>query len=142
MDRIDAIARLRTSRVGRLATVTPEGRPHVVPFVFAIIEEPVLRVYWAVDQKPKRSRRLRRLENIEHNASVDFVVDRYSEDWTRLWWVRVTGIARILEPGPEEDVARAALLAKYPQHVAEPPAGPFVAIDAETVTGWEAAPTG
>jgi PPOX class probable F420-dependent enzyme len=141
MDHTSAIARLRDARVGRLATVRPDGRPHVVPFVFALIEEPALRVYWAVDTKPKRSARLRRIENIAHNASVEFVVDGYAEDWGGLWWVRVAGAARILEPGPEEDAARGALRAKYPQHDAAPPPGPVVAIDVATVTGWEGAPT-
>jgi nitroimidazol reductase NimA-like FMN-containing flavoprotein (pyridoxamine 5'-phosphate oxidase superfamily) len=32
--RSDAIARAREARVGRMATVTGEGGPHVVPFVF------------------------------------------------------------------------------------------------------------
>jgi PPOX class probable F420-dependent enzyme len=141
MDHTTAIARLRDARVGRLATVTPGGRPHVVPFVFALIEVPTLRVYWAVDAKPKRSARLRRLENIANNASVEFVVDAYDEDWDRLWWVRVAGAGRILEPGPEEAAARAALLAKYPQHETAPPLGPIVAIDVARVTDWEAAPT-
>jgi PPOX class probable F420-dependent enzyme len=141
VERTDAIDRLRTARVGRLATVTPGGRPHVVPFVFALVAEPELRVYWAVDAKPKRSRRIRRLENIEHNAAAEFVVDEYDEDWDRLWWVRVAGAARILEPGPEEDLARAALRAKYPHHAEAPPPGPVVAIDVAKVTGWEAAPT-
>jgi PPOX class probable F420-dependent enzyme len=140
MDRTDAIARVRTARVGRLATVTPDGRPHVVPFVFALVEEPELRVYWAVDAKPKRSTLLRRLENIAHNASVELVVDGYDEDWDRLWWVRVAGTARILEPGPEENAARAALRSKYPQHDAAPTPGPVVAIDVARVTGWQAAP--
>jgi PPOX class probable F420-dependent enzyme len=139
MERTDAIEKLRTARVGRLATVTPDGRPHVVPFVFALVAEPALRAYWAVDAKPKRSRRIRRLENIEHNAATEFVVDGYGEDWDRLWWVRVVGTARVLEPGPEQEIARAALLAKYPQHRTSPPPGPIVAIDVARITGWDAA---
>jgi PPOX class probable F420-dependent enzyme len=140
MERTDAIERLRTARVGRLATVRPGGRPHVVPFVFVLVDAPDLRVYWAVDAKPKRSRQLRRMANIEHDPSVELVVDEYDEDWDRLWWVRVAGDARILEPGPEHDTAVAALRAKYPQYAADPPPGPVVAIDIATVTGWEAGP--
>jgi PPOX class probable F420-dependent enzyme len=139
MERVEAIERLRTARVGRLATVRRDGGPHVVPFVFALLEEPGLRVYWAVDAKPKRSTRLRRLENIAQNPAVEFVADGYDEDWDRLWWVRVAGTARILDPGPERDRALAALQAKYAQHEATPPSGPVVAIDVSTVTGWEAA---
>jgi PPOX class probable F420-dependent enzyme len=138
MNRANAISRLRTARVARLATVTADGRPHVVPFVFAVDEPPALRVYWVVDAKPKRSPRLQRLENIAHNPAVELVVDGYEEDWDRLWWVRVAGTARILDPGPEHERALAALRAKYPQHDTTPPPGPVVAIDVSTITGWEA----
>ncbi|MGH2526391.1 MAG: pyridoxamine 5'-phosphate oxidase family protein, partial [Actinomycetota bacterium] len=66
MDVGEAITRLRAARVGRLATVTPEGSPHVVPLVFAVLErDGGLVAYWVVDEKPKRSRRLQRLRNIE-----------------------------------------------------------------------------
>ena len=37
--------------VGRLATVRSDGRPHVVPICFVVIDDVV---YSAVDDKPKR----------------------------------------------------------------------------------------
>jgi hypothetical protein len=46
-----------------MATITPEGRPHVVPFVFVLIgEDPDLHAYWVVDRKQKRSRFLLTVE--------------------------------------------------------------------------------
>ena len=54
------------ARVARLATVDPDGRPHVVPICFAL-EGDVL--YTAVDEKPKRTRALQRLRNIEANPA-------------------------------------------------------------------------
>jgi len=141
MERGEAIARLRTARVGRLATVTPDGRPHVVPFVFALVEDGrALRVYWAVDRKPKRSSRLRRLENLEANPYAELVVDGYDEDWDRLWWVRASGTGRVVEAARERELALGALGEKYPRYASDPPEGPVVAIEVDRVSGWSAAP--
>jgi PPOX class probable F420-dependent enzyme len=141
MDRVEAIARLRSARVGRLATVTPEARPHVVPFVFALVErDRDVLAYWAVDRKPKRSERLQRLRNLEGNPAAEFVVDGYDEDWRALWWVRASGTGRVVQDASEERSALAALEAKYPQDASEPPPGPVVAIEIETISGWEAEP--
>lgn len=141
MDRVEAIARLRSARVGRLATVTPEARPHVVPFVFALIErDRDVLAYWAVDRKPKRSERLQRLRNLEENPAAEFVVDGYDEDWRALWWVRASGTGRVVEDASEERSALAALTAKYPQDASDPPPGPVVAIEIQTISGWEADP--
>src|SRR6266540_4372757 len=52
--------RLTTARVARLATTDPDGRPHLVPIVFALEGD---TLYSAVDRKPKRSSKLRRIEN-------------------------------------------------------------------------------
>jgi hypothetical protein len=38
--------RVRTARVGRLATIDPDGRPHLVPIVFVLDAQ---RLYSAVD---------------------------------------------------------------------------------------------
>ena len=139
MDRDVALTRLRAARVGRLATVTPDARPHVVPFVFALVEHgDRVRAYWAVDRKPKRSDRLRRLTNLEGNPAVEFVVDGYVEDWHDLWWVRASGMGRLVEASEERAAALGALTAKYPQYASEPPSGPVVAIDVERISGWEA----
>jgi PPOX class probable F420-dependent enzyme len=139
MDRDVALTRLRAARVGRLATVTPDARPHVVPFVFALVKHgDRVRAYWAVDRKPKRTDRLRRLRNLEGNPAVEFVVDGYDEDWHDLWWVRASGTGRVVEAPDERVAALEALTAKYPQYANEPPRGPVVAIDVERISWWEA----
>jgi PPOX class probable F420-dependent enzyme len=137
MTRDEAIARIRAARVGRLATVRPDGSPHVVPFVFATVGDgEALRTYWAVDAKPKKRAAIQRIENIEASPAVEYVVDGYDEDWARLWWVRVTGRARIVSSEGERTTALTALADKYPQYVASPPAGTVIAIDVDRVTGW------
>ena len=141
MDRVEAIARLRSARVGRLATITPETRPHVVPFVFALVErDRDLLAYWVVDRKPKRSQRLQRLRNLDGNPAAEFVVDGYDEDWRALWWVRASGAGRVVDDASEECAALEALAAKYPPYAGDPPVGPVVAIEIETISGWEAEP--
>ncbi len=141
MDRNEMMARLRSARVGRLATVTPDGRPHVVPFVFALVESdqgPI--AYWVVDEKPKRTLSLQRLRNLERNPAAEFVVDGYEEDWSRLWWVRASGTGRVVDSPPERSAALTALTVKYPQYGSAPPSGPVVAIDIETIAGWDSSP--
>ena len=142
MDRDEALARIRSARVARMATVTPERRPHVVPFVFALVEQGTEAVaYWVVDRKPKRTTDIQRLHNIEANPAVEFVVDGYEEEWERLWWVRCQGIARIVTDEVERRHALRELQDRYPQYRDDPPDGSVVAIDIDTVRGWEASGT-
>jgi PPOX class probable F420-dependent enzyme len=94
-----------------------------------------------VDRKPKRSERLQRLRNLEGNPAAEFVVDGYDEDWRALWWVRASGTGRVIDDASDERaVALEALAAKYPRYAIEPPPGPVVAIEIETISGWEAEP--
>ena len=131
--------RVSDARVGRLATVTPDGRPHLVPCCFALAGASGSRavVYSAVDAKPKSTNALRRLDNLRANPHAALLVAHYSDDWSTLWWVRVDGQGRILDDGPERDAAIAILTAKYPVYVAQPPPGAVIAID---VAGWRAWP--
>jgi len=123
--------RLQQARVGRLATVTPDGLPHVVPVCFALHDG---QIFTAVDAKPKATRALQRLANIRAHGSASLLVDHYEDDWTRLWWVRVDGAARIDESEPGLD----ALAAKYAQYRDQRPQGPLIAIAPERWRSWTA----
>src|SRR3990170_239498 len=97
VNRDEAVGRVRSARVGGLATVTTDLKPHVVPFVFALVERgSAIRVYWVVDHKRKRSPTLQRIRNLEQNPAAEFEVDGYNEDWDRLWWVRASGASRLV----------------------------------------------
>jgi PPOX class probable F420-dependent enzyme len=125
----EARHRLTQARVAHLATVTPTSRPHLVPVTFALHNETIVI---AVDHKPKSTRDLQRLTNIRANPQVSVLADEYSEDWTRLWWVRADGTATITEtPDP-------TLVAKYPQYQAHPPQGPFIYVHIDAITAWSA----
>jgi PPOX class probable F420-dependent enzyme len=124
--------RFAAARVARLATVGPDGAPHLVPIVFALAEGVI---HTAVDAKPKRHRALRRLANIAHEPRVTVLADEYDEDWTQLWWVRADGVARVLDESP---AGAAALAAKYAQYRTTPPPGPFVEITVRRWSSWAA----
>ncbi len=121
--------------VARLATVGTDGTPHLVPMVFALLGEDV--IVSAVDGKPKRSRKLRRLANIAAEPRVSVLADHYEQDWSRLWWVRADGTARVLDEHPD---GLAALVARYPQYREAAPAGPFVEITVHRWTAWPLSP--
>lgn len=127
--------RLTEARSGTLGTVDHEGRPHLVPIVFAHREG---RIYTAVDQKPKSTRRLKRLRNIEANPGVSVLLDRYDDDWTRLWWIRVDGTARVIESGPSFRKGIALLTSKYQPYGNQPPPGPVIEVRVETIRAWSA----
>jgi PPOX class probable F420-dependent enzyme len=120
--------------VARLATVGREGRPHVVPICFVVDGS---TLYTAVDEKPKRTRLLRRLENIAANPRVEVLIDHYEDDWTKLWWVRLRGTARIVQ----DPRAVSLLVAKYPQYRERPPLGPVIAIEIEERSEWTSSPS-
>ena len=120
--------------VGRLATVTADNRPHIVPCCFTLSGDVV---YSAVDHKPKSTRQLRRLTNLRANPRAALLVDHYDDDWAALWWIRIDGSARIIDSGPEFDHALQLLATKYEQYLRNAPPGPVIAID---VTGWRAWP--
>jgi PPOX class probable F420-dependent enzyme len=124
--------RIADSRVARLATVDADGRPHLVPIVFALAGD---TLYSAVDAKPKRSRKMRRIENARRRPEVTVLIDHYDDDWTRLWWVRLRGDARVLDGGEEAAHALALLAAKYEQYRKAAPGLPVLAID---ITEWRA----
>lgn len=125
--------RVAEARAGRLATVTAEGKPHLVPVCFVLAEDDL---YWAVDHKPKARRDLARLRNLAVNPQAELLVDHYEEDWAQLWWVRVGCSAAVLEYGPEAERALDLLAAKYPQYRARRPDGPVVRMRTVRWSGW------
>jgi PPOX class probable F420-dependent enzyme len=130
----EARALFESARVARLATADARGVPHLVPICFALDDD---RVVTAVDHKPKRTGRLRRLENIADNPAATALADVYDDDWTRLWWARADGAARSEDPGSPEHRRVVELLAeRYPQYLEHPPEGPAIVISVSHWSGW------
>jgi PPOX class probable F420-dependent enzyme len=130
----DAWRRLTAARVAYLATVRADGRPHVVPIVFAVEDG---MVYSIADPKPKSGLDLLRHRNIQANPSVSLLADAYDEDWERLWWVRADGTARVVEDGHEREATIRLLRAKYPQYATwTTPFGAATAIRIDRIASW------
>ncbi len=127
--------RFASTRVAMLATVSADGRPHLVPCTFAVDGD---SIYVAVDHKPKTTTNLRRLRNIAANRNVAMLADHYEEDWQALWWARADGGASVLAE-PAEMTGPVRLLAeKYSQYADRPPGGPVIAISVTAWSGWSA----
>jgi PPOX class probable F420-dependent enzyme len=135
----EARRRFALAPVARLATVTPDGRPHMVPTTFALEGD---TIYSIVDAKPKDGVALARLRNIEANPVVSLLTDDYTDDWDRLWWVRADGQARVVEHGADRERAIELLRAKYAQY-ADPllPFGAAMVVAVERWVGWVAGST-
>ncbi|MFI5282574.1 MAG: TIGR03668 family PPOX class F420-dependent oxidoreductase [Candidatus Dormibacterales bacterium] len=133
METAEIRRRLAEARVGRLATVSAEGRPHLVPVCFVLDGG---TIFFAVDSKPKASTDLKRLRNIAANPLVSILVDHYAEDWTSLWWVRADGTAAVLVKPGEAAAAIDLLVARYPQYRSSRPGGPVVAVTIRRLSGW------
>lgn len=122
-------------RVARLATNDARGAPHLVPIVFAWAGD---YCYSVVDEKPKRTQRLRRIENIEADPQATLLFDVYSEQWTELAWVMLRGRLEVVANLEERERGIGALRAKYEQYAAMPLAGPLLRFTVERETHWGA----
>ena len=136
MDEREARERFASAPVARLATITPEGAPHLVPVTFAVTDEDT--IWFLVDEKPKRSRALQRLANIAADGRVSLLVDHYDDAWSALWWVRADGRARVITDPESWRDAVTSLVRKYPQYVSQPPSGPAVEIRVQRWRWWAA----
>ncbi|HET6650549.1 MAG TPA: TIGR03668 family PPOX class F420-dependent oxidoreductase [Candidatus Limnocylindria bacterium] len=131
----EARRRFAAARVARLATVRPDGRPHIVPIVFALDG---YTAYSIADPKPKRGLDLLRHRNIAAHPAVSVLVDEYREPWERIWWVRADGSARVVVSGMERDTALELLRAKYREYAEwTTPFGAATVISVERWSSWE-----
>ena len=130
----EARRRFAAATVARLATIRPDGRPHLVPVTFVVVDD---RVEMSVDAKPKRAMNVERLRNLEANPEVTMLVDHYADDWSELWWVRADGDARLVGSATEREAIVERLLAKYPQYGSVPREfGATMVVDVARWSGW------
>ena len=78
------------------------------------------------------------MENARARPDVTVLVDHYEDDWSRLWWVRLRGRARVLDAGAEAERAIALLTEKYEQYRDAPPTAPVLALDVAEWRSWAA----
>ena len=125
---------LAEARTATLATISPDGRPRLVPICHVLIDD----VVWTpIDEKPKSvadPMALARVRDIGERPEVAVLVDRWSEDWSELAWVRLEGRATVVAAEPE---VVAALRSKYPQYVAHDlESRPMIRVTIDRVSSW------
>ena len=144
------LAFLRDARTATLATLSPDGRPRLVPVCFVVADRPDpvgrLVIHTPIDEKTKSSpdpRQLARVQDILVLPTVSLRVDRWDEDWSKLAWLRLYGRAELLEPEPREveehAAAVAALRAKYRQYATHRlEERPIIRVVVDTARSWGA----
>lgn len=135
------------ARTATLATIDPKGRPRLVPICFIVTDLGGACHLWSpIDDKPKRStdpRSLARVRDVVARPDVTLLLDRWSEDWSGLAWLRVVGRAALVDPDTADAGALGsiidALRSKYPQyreHDLE--RRPMLRIAIDSVVRWSA----
>jgi PPOX class probable F420-dependent enzyme len=138
-----------SARTATLATINPSGRPRLVPICYVVGpagRDGRPRIYSPLDEKPKRSdepRDLARVRDLLVLPEATLLVDRWSEDWSELGWVRLDCRAELLEPEPREREehagAVAALRVKYEQYREHQlDARPVIRFTVDHVVSWGA----
>jgi PPOX class probable F420-dependent enzyme len=138
---------LHGARRAVLATIAPDGGPRLVPITYAFDisgDSPVL--YSPLDEKHKSvadPRDLARVRDIQSRPRVSVLVDRWSEQWSELTWLRLQGSARVIGPdeqdGADHAHALGLLRARYPQyaeHALEQ--RPMIRVTVDRATSWSA----
>jgi len=84
-------------------------------------------------------RDLRRVRNLIANSNVQLLVDVWDEDWTKLAYLQLRGVASVIEAGPEQAEAIRLLRARYVQYVTMPlDDAPVIRIAVTSYVAWGA----
>ena len=98
---------IERERLCRVATVTEEGTPHLVPVCHVVVDDTICF---------GSGHDARKVLNLRANDQIAVTVDLYAEDWPQLKGVMVQGRAQLIERGPRFRKIRASLYRKYPQY--------------------------
>lgn len=126
-------------RTATLATLDDAGRPRLVPICFVVDDRGAM---WSpLDEKPKavaEIRSLARVRDVLARPAVTLLVQRWSEDWPELAWLRLFAKATLADRPPDPVVA--ALRARYPQYAGHDlEHRPALRFDIERIVRWSAA---
>ena len=111
------ITLIKGTKVARLATLDQKSNPYVVPVVFVFYEN---SFFIPLDEKTKtvNPRKLKRVKNIEKNPNVTLLIDRYQNDWKKLFFLMIHGKATLIDEKNSKlrDKIHKLLISKYPQY--------------------------
>lgn len=115
-----------------LGTVDGARGVHLVPVVFVVSGNELVVPIDSL--KPKSSRRLRRVDNLQADGRASIVVDHASDDWSELWWIRAD-LEFVGSLDPEEPWL-ALLASKYPQYRNRSTIDSLLLFTIGSVRGW------
>lgn len=130
---------IKNANVAYLATAASDLQPYVTPVVFILQNG---SIYVPLDKKPKTVEisQLKRVKNIQSNPKVCFLIHHYEEDWSKLWFVMVTGYATL--NGASEisslklKIIHNNFLSKYPQYKKISTGNMYIKIKITKITYW------
>jgi len=130
-------ALIKGAKVARLATVDQKSNPYVVPVVFVFHEN---SFFIPLDEKVKtvNARKLKRVKNIEKNPNVTLLIDKYQNDWKKLFFLMIHGKATVIDSKNSKlmDKIHKLLISKYPQYKKIGIGNSCIAINPTKVTFW------
>ncbi|GAA2747205.1 TIGR03668 family PPOX class F420-dependent oxidoreductase [Terrabacter aerolatus] len=137
LSRAEARARLDAQVHGVLCTLHAERGPDPVPVVYAVSGDGHVGV--PIDTvKPKTSSRLGREANLEDDPRGSLLVEHWeTEDWSRLWWVRVE-LEHVPDPGTALTDELGGRLARAVPQYADRPFHHVLVCRIVGITGWAA----
>jgi len=130
------ITLIKEAKVARLATVDQKSHPYVVPVVFVFYEN---SFFIPLDEKAKtvNSRNLKRVKNIEKNANVTLLIDKYQNDWKKLFFLMIHGKAKVIDGNSKLiDKIHKLLISKYPQYKKIGIGDSCIRINPQRITHW------
>jgi hypothetical protein len=79
------------------------------------------------------------VRNLVANPEVQLLLDVWDEDWSRLAYLQLRGVASVIEPGPEQAEAVRLLRERYVQYVSMALEGaPVIRIEVRSHYAWGA----
>ncbi len=128
---------IKRAKVARLATVDQKSNPYVVPVVFVFHEN---SFFIPLDEKVKtvNARKLKRVKNIEKNPNVTLLIDKYQNDWKKLFFLMIHGKATVIDGKNSKlmDKIHKLLISKYPQYKKIGIGNSCIKINPTKVTFW------
>jgi len=128
---------IKGAKVARLATVDQKSHPYVVPVVFVFHEN---SFFIPLDEKVKtvNARKLKRVKNIEKNPNVTLLIDKYQNDWKKLFFLMIHGKATVIDEKNRKlmDKIHKLLISKYPQYKKIGVGNSCIKINPTKVTFW------
>ncbi len=129
---------IKGAKVARLATVDQKSHPYVVPVVFVFHEN---SFFIPLDEKVKtvNARKLKRVKNIEKNPNVTLLIDKYQNNWKKLFFLMIQGKATITNSKNSKsmDKIHKLLISKYPQYKKIGIGNSCITINPTKVTFWK-----